>query len=229
MKILNTIGFMIVTLGMYLGISLLGWGLDDLPAFFADPIRLGYAVVVGLFSLVVGIQAAYAPEGIRGGRGQAEKRVTRQTVVTGLMSLYLFVLMFLLPFLARRGLAALPESAFLGWAGVLLSGAGYGLVFWSGVALGKMYSKEVTIQENHRLVTHGLYRYIRHPRYLGLLLAGVGVPLVFQTWVGLALWVLLAGVLLQRIGDEEKLMASEFRDEWAAYCARSWRLVPGVW
>jgi protein-S-isoprenylcysteine O-methyltransferase Ste14 len=87
----------------------------------------------------------------------------------------------------------------------------------------------VTVQEGHRLITAGLYRYIRHPRYLGAICVAFGASLVFRSWAGLLLNVLLPGLLLERMKDEEALMHQEFGAEWEAYCKRSWRLIPHIY
>jgi protein-S-isoprenylcysteine O-methyltransferase Ste14 len=92
-----------------------------------------------------------------------------------------------------------------------------------------MYSAEVTIQPDHHLVTTGLYRSIRHPRYLGLILLGLGAALLFRSGIGLALCVPFMAVLSWRIVDEEMVMHRAFGAEWEAYCRRSWRLIPYVY
>ena len=61
------------------------------------------------------------------------------------------------------------EAGFARWLGVAFTTLGFTLIYGSGVALGKQYSPDVTIQAGHQLVTKGIYRYIRHPRYLGMI------------------------------------------------------------
>ena len=93
----------------------------------------------------------------------------------------------------------------------------------------RLYSPEVTIQQNHQLITHGPYRHIRHPRYLGVLLLTLGLPLTFRSWVGVLMCPAVVAVILLRIRDEETLMQREFGQEWEAYCERSWLLIPWVY
>jgi len=217
------------TLALYLGISLLGWGLADVGSFFSSSARLGYAVVIAAFGVAVAYQAVVAPQGIEGSSGLKEKRVPRQAAVGYAMLLVLAIGLIVLPFCDRRGLAVLPESPFVRWPGVFVTAIGYALVFLSGIYLGRQYSAEVTIQENHNLITAGPYRLIRHPRYLGILLLTLGASLAFRTWVGLALLPFVLALLLWRIHDEEALMAKEFGEEGRAYCRRAWRLVPHIY
>ncbi len=228
-KYLRGVYFFAATGATYLGLSLLGWGLNATPAFLAFAPRLAYALTVVAFALAIGWQGIDHPEGVDGGRGQEDKRSSRQTVLGYVLVVILFVALFFLPFTDRRGIGVLDLPVGLRWAGVILCAIGYALVFWSGLALGRQYSAEVTIQENHRLITGGPYRLIRHPRYLGLLCLAAGVPLVFRSWIGLLIGVVVLGLLLQRIGAEEALMHREFGAQWEAYCRRSWRMVPYVY
>jgi protein-S-isoprenylcysteine O-methyltransferase Ste14 len=228
-KGLRGIGFLISTMLLYLGTVLLGWGFDDLPGFFSLASRQGYAVITLALAAAVGYQAIDSPEGIRGGKGQPEKRVGRQSVVRVVVVLLLFAALTLLPFADRREIGVLGESPVTRWSGLALYGLGSGLVFWSGAALGRLYSAEVTIQEDHHLVTTGPFRRIRHPRYLGALALGFGLALVFRSWIGLAVATAFIGLILLRIRDEEALMHQEFGREWEAYCERSWRLLPLVY
>ena len=157
MKYLRAVAFMLITVLIYLGVPLLGWGITDLPGFLSATPRLLYAALVIAFGLAVGVQAVDAPEGIRGSRGDERKLVGRQHIVRRVVVLALYVSLAFLPFADRRAIGVLGDAALLRWIGLILAALGLGLVFWSGVALGRMYSQEVTIQEGHRLVTDGPY------------------------------------------------------------------------
>jgi protein-S-isoprenylcysteine O-methyltransferase Ste14 len=226
MKVLRAILIFINTCLMYLGIPLLGWGLGNLHGFFADGPRFLYALAVAALGIGVVWQTRYGMEGVHGGRGEVEKLVRKQTVVRYVMTLFLFASLASLPFADRRSLGVMPVGAVVRWIGVVLSAGGLLLVFWSGVALGRLYSPEVTIQKGHQLITAGPYRVIRHPRYLGVMLMASGVSLLFRSWVGLALCLPVLWVLIDRIRDEEAVLQQEFGPAWHSYTQRSWRLLP---
>ena len=76
------------------------------------------------------------------------------------------------------------------------------------------------------LVTGGLYRVIRHPSYLGLLLGLFGWALVFRSAIGVLVSLLLLPPLVARMNAEEALLESEFGERYADYRRRTWRLVP---
>jgi protein-S-isoprenylcysteine O-methyltransferase Ste14 len=79
------------------------------------------------------------------------------------------------------------------------------------------------------LVTNGIYGVIRHPSYLGLLINSLGWALAFRSVVGVLLTALTIPPLLARIHAEEKMLRSEFCAEYDAYCARTSRLIPGLY
>ena len=87
----------------------------------------------------------------------------------------------------------------------------------------------MAIQRKHSLVTHGIYGWIRHPSYLGLILGSLGWALAFRSGVGVILVVLMLPALFARIKSEERLLHEHFGDEYDAYRARTSRLIPGLY
>jgi len=113
-------------------------------------------------------------------------------------------------------------------AGGLLGAAGGGLYLWGRLALGDMYnvasSLGVELYRDHRLVTAGPYRHLRHPMYAGLFLSAIGGLLVYRRWTLVFILATLPGAVLKaRI--EDRLLAQELGPEWQDYAAR----VPGWW
>lgn len=75
------------------------------------------------------------------------------------------------------------------------------------------------------LVTHGIYRHIRHPMYLALLLCGLAACLAYASALKWGLLALLAGVLIAKIRREERLLLARF-ERYAAYRLRTKALIP---
>ena len=114
------------------------------------------------------------------------------------------------------------------WVGVALYVLGGGLRLWPVFVLGNRFSGLVAIQHGHTLETRGIYRLIRNPSYLGMLINMLGWGLAFRGWSGIGIALLVQVPLLARIRAEERLLRSHFGAEYDAYCARTWRLVPGL-
>ena len=106
--------------------------------------------------------------------------------------------------------------------------AGGALRLWPVFVLGRRFSGLVAIQPGHTLVTSGIYGVIRHPSYLGLLVMVLGWGLAFRSWVGVLLTVLMVLPLVARMRAEERLLRTQFGAEYDAYCARTARLIPGL-
>ncbi len=228
MRILRAIGIFILTLAMYLGVLLSGWGILKLPEFLSYTPRLMYAIIACLFALAIGIQSYHSMEGIQDSKGSKEKTVRRQTIIGTVLVGLVFVLLFLIPFLSRRNIGTYAIFVVMGWLGDGIVALGYLLIFWSGLALGKQYSGEVTIQDGHQLITSGPYRIIRHPRYMGILCVAFGVCLIFNSWLGLASMPVIIALILSRVYDEEVMLAREFGKTWQVYCKRTRRLIPFI-
>jgi len=115
-------------------------------------------------------------------------------------------------------------------AGVLCLVAGLWLFYRSHADLGTNWSVTLELREQHRLITHGVYARVRHPMYTALLLYSAGQALVLPNWVAGPLYLLgMAMLFAFRIGAEERMMLDQFGDQYAAYMARTRRLVPGLW
>jgi protein-S-isoprenylcysteine O-methyltransferase Ste14 len=115
-------------------------------------------------------------------------------------------------------------------AGVMCLVIGLWLFHRSHADLGTNWSITLEVREQHRLITQGVYRRIRHPMYSALVLYAVGQTLVIPNWVaGPSNLIAFAVLLALRVRAEERMMVEQFGDEYAAYTARTKRLVPGVW
>jgi protein-S-isoprenylcysteine O-methyltransferase len=118
----------------------------------------------------------------------------------------------------------------LQWIGAALTLAGLAFRFLARKALGRQFSVNVQTSYGHRLVRTGIYRIIRHPAYLGLLLLLPGIPLCSGSILGTALGV-LAGfpALMRRIRMEEQALLEWFGEEYRQLQRETSRLIPGLW
>jgi len=114
-------------------------------------------------------------------------------------------------------------------AGALFVG-GLVLRWYAIFYLGPLFTVNVAIASDHRVIDSGPYRYIRHPSYTGALLAFLGLGVSFGNWVSL-LAVLIPTVLafMQRIAIEEKVLRRALGESYVRYIARTKRLLPFVY
>jgi protein-S-isoprenylcysteine O-methyltransferase Ste14 len=96
--------------------------------------------------------------------------------------------------------------------------------------LGKAFTATVQVDADHQLVQHGLYRWLRHPSYLGALLALIGVPVLFSAWWSTALAVVaMPFAYRRRIRLEERALLERHGTAYQEYCARTAKLIPSLW
>ena len=204
-----------------LSLAAFAFGRGDWVAFFRSPARVG-AVVVSLALCALVLFSDF------GGMnpGKKEDRGNRWIFAPFLvLSLALAVVP---AYLDGRNLWTTDEAV-TPYAGLILLTLG-GVVRTAAVfVLGRRFTGLVAIQEGHRLQTSGLYRYIRHPSYAGMLLYMAGYVLVFRCWLGLLLVAGTLALLLARMNAEEALLERVFGEEYGSYRRRTWRLVPWVY
>jgi protein-S-isoprenylcysteine O-methyltransferase Ste14 len=114
--------------------------------------------------------------------------------------------------------------------GTLCLALGLWLFHRSHVDLGTNWSITLQVRENHTLVTDGIYRRVRHPMYLALLIYSLGQALVIPNWfVGPANAVAMLVLFALRVGPEEQMMREEFGKDYESYSSTTKRLLPGIW
>lgn len=108
--------------------------------------------------------------------------------------------------------------------GLTILAAGYVLFEWSIIARGR-YAISWNMPEDHKLITSGPYRYVRHPSYLAYFLMFLGLAL---TWLNLLTIPSLIAVpgYYYGIDDEEKILIERFGDEYREYQEKTGRFFP---
>jgi protein-S-isoprenylcysteine O-methyltransferase len=120
-------------------------------------------------------------------------------------------------------------SQILNLAGLVLVVGGLAIRWIAILTLGRLFTVNVAIHADHHVVQAGLYRYVRHPSYSGLLLAFLGLGLFYGSWLSLVLLMTpISFALANRIAREEQALLAALGQPYADYCARTKRLVPFV-
>jgi protein-S-isoprenylcysteine O-methyltransferase Ste14 len=207
-----------VSILLFVGLAAWGWGsLSDL---LAHPARAGACLVVVLTTVAF----VFTDANLSG----FQRADARLRWAMGPLLLLTVALAGLPAYTDRRDLWTLDGDAVRCFGLVLLTVGGV-LRVGPMFVLGRRFTWPLASQEEHRLVTTGFYRVIRHPSYLGALLGGVGWVLVFRSGIGLILMALLFPMIFVVIPAEESLLLSEFGEAYADYRRRTWRLVPFVY
>lgn len=208
----------IVSTLVYLALAVLGSG--GFAAFFSHP----PLTVVAIATLAMAVVALFTEGNLSAGEREdsGNRWVLAAFAVLGFLLAYL-------PALTDRVDVGTFGGDRVRWLGVALYVAGGALRIWPVFVLGRRFSGLVAIQPGHTLVTDGIYRRVRNPSYLGLIVSSVGWALAFRSIVGVLLVALMLAPLVVRIRSEEALLRAQFGAEYDAYCARSWRLLPGVY
>jgi protein-S-isoprenylcysteine O-methyltransferase Ste14 len=208
----------VLSTAVYLALAVIGWG--GATAFFAHPARIALTVVVFVLAVASGFVGGNLSSGMREDRGN--RWVLAAFAVISVLNAWL-------PAYAERHEFWTFGGDIVRWLGVALFAVGGALRLWPVYVLGNRFSGLVAIQEGHTLVTDGIYRVIRNPSYLGLMLNTLGWALAFRSGVGLLLTAVMLVPLVARMQAEERLLQSQFGAEYDAYRARTWRLLPSLY
>ena len=206
-----------LSIALWAWLGALGWG--GWQAFLSNRARAGCIATGSLAALV----AMASPVNLSS--GEREDRRNRWVIVPLVVAFP--VLSWLMPYMDRRDLWTIDGQAARD-VGLAIWIVGCVVRVWPIFVLGRRFSGLVAIQPGHALVTHGPYRYVRHPSYAGMMLILVGWALVFRSSVGLGAAALGVPVLLARIEAEEALLASQFGAAYEEYRGRTWRLMPWI-
>jgi len=150
---------------------------------------------------------------------KSESRVSvQEKTLLGLLFLTMFFLPLLYSATSWLDFANYSLPVWAGWLGVILILLAL-LVFWRSHAdLGLNWSPSLEIRNEHKLITNGIFGYIRHPMYASQWIWVIAQPLLIQNWIAgfLDLFVFIAFYFL-RVRAEEKMMLDTFGDEYHDY------------
>lgn len=118
------------------------------------------------------------------------------------------------------------------WNGIGMALVGAGTVFriWAIRTLGRYFTSTVQTTGEQMLVTTGPYTLVRHPSYLGAFAAILGISVLLQTWVGLAVAAMaMLYAYYRRIAAEESALLAQFGEDYVLYSKKVKKMLPGVW
>jgi len=123
--------------------------------------------------------------------------------------------------------SSVPLPAWLRWLGGGLGVCAVPLIYWLLSSLGSNISETVLVKESHALVTHGPYRWVRHPLYSVSLLMLIALSLLAaNAFMAVMVMVGLGIILMVVIPKEETHLTERFGDAYRTYQQRTGRLLP---
>src|SRR5512141_922458 len=216
----------VVTLGLCLLLSLLGW--LTIPANL-----LGWFLLISGLIYFFGIIVVYWIRGIRFWRPRAVGELLQQeqtdqsfwAIVLGMIPAF-----YLPPLEYLFFEAILPRTRGMQILGLLIIFLGSILFLWARRALGNFYSGHLSVVEGQPLVQHGPYRFIRHPAYAGYVLIALGLSIGYSSLLGLiVILCLLIPTVIYRIHVEDAVLAEHFGNQFKSYVRKTKCLLPYVW
>ena len=185
-----------------------------------------FTLIFALFFLSWVASELLGPARWQGSAG-AQRRDRGSTAVLALSAGVGVVFFFAFPLIAPGTTISTGQQLpffGVGMAIVLLGTA----LRWQAIrTLGSSFTGSVVLEEAQKLVSHGLYRRIRHPAYTGILLVVLGFGLMMDNWASiLAITTGMFVGLLYRISIEEAALCQYFGQDYRDYMACTKRLIP---
>ena len=122
--------------------------------------------------------------------------------------------------------ATVPLPNWLRWIGVIGGFIAVGLLTWMFASLGGNITDTVVTRQEHTLVTHGPYRWIRHPLYTFGIFFFLCLSLISTLWIIPLLGIPAFAILIKRTSIEEESLQDRFGEEYLQYTERTGRFLP---
>jgi len=100
------------------------------------------------------------------------------------------------------------------------------IMIWARNTLGQNWSANITFKENHELIKHGPYAWVRHPIYSGLLLMILGPVIYSGSVAGIILFGLFFLGAYLKAYREERLLINHFKEKYLQYKEETKAIIP---
>jgi protein-S-isoprenylcysteine O-methyltransferase Ste14 len=159
-----------------------------------------------------------------------DQRTTREKILLTCSFTGLGIIPFLYVAFHVPRFADYPFQPVFAWLGTAVFAVSLWLFYRVHQELGRNWSDSLEVREQHKLVTDGLYRYVRHPMYTAFFMWALAQALLLPNWIAGPAGLVGFGILfLLRVGREEAMMLESFGEEYRAYMARTARLIPHIY
>ena len=195
------------------------------PIIFTDPV---YFTILVLYYLVTFADTLIRPTA---DPEELKDKYTIVMVLTFVLNPFLMILAIVENQELIVNYFPLWDDLIISYVGILIYIIGGGIILLSRVQLGRLGSGAIShLQDEHKLYTGGMYRYVRHPLYTGGLIGAIGMNMAFRSIImPLLIFILYFTIFKHRIEQEERLLREEFGEEYLEYSKRTKRLFPPIY
>jgi protein-S-isoprenylcysteine O-methyltransferase Ste14 len=186
---------------------------------------------VAIFISTVSISSYFRRKARRSGEAIPRAREGKLVLLTRLV----FAALLCLPIFAYMlnpawmAWSAMPLPSWLRWLGAAVGLGSLLLLYWVVSSIGNNISETFLTKEKHVLVTHGPYRWVRHPLYAAAMLAFGSLSILAANGFMLAMvCVAFLGIAALVVPREEAELIRKFGDAYRAYMLRAGRFTPRV-
>lgn len=99
---------------------------------------------------------------------------------------------------------------------------------WTTKVLGHNYSQDVAIKKDHKLITNGPFKIVRHPQYLSQFLMDLGGAAATLSFVLAPLALLQIPFLFMRASLEDKLLEKHFGETFKDFKKKTGQIIPFI-
>jgi protein-S-isoprenylcysteine O-methyltransferase Ste14 len=134
-------------------------------------------------------------------------------------------------FLNRSDLAffSLFETAITQVIGIIFLVSGLVIAIIARKTLADNWSGNVELKKDHKLITTGVYKYVRHPIYTGVSFMVIGTFILYHSILSVLLIIIVIGFLSYKLKKEEILLLKHFPKEYPAYIKRTKAIIPFIY
>jgi protein-S-isoprenylcysteine O-methyltransferase Ste14 len=149
--------------------------------------------------------------------GEKNKRIANSLAYIGM-----FILVFAIASVewwvkTQLPLNILPSYLTLTTIGYIFITAGFAFTLWARIIIGRNWSGDVELVQEHKLVITGPYKLARHPIYAGIFLAFLGTVLILVDVTGIVLLLLSIYFFTKKSIKEEKLLIEAYGNTYKEY------------
>ncbi len=188
-----------------------------------DPTLL-FILICFIIQIIIWIITGFSTKSTKVNSGGWSLRIIA-IIIVGALILFRQQVMATLPFL---GIEIWPRSFSLGIIADIIVLIGTIIMIWARVSIGKNWSANIVLKENHELIINGPYKYIRHPIYSGLLLMILGISIYSGLLSEILLFVLFFLGANYKANKEERLLIEHFPGKYIDYKNKVKAFIPFV-